>query len=244
MRTRPIVATTISAALLVAGCSPSSGSEQSPSVPAATIASVPPTTTARTTPPPVSTSAAAPSKLTEKGLVKAGYSKVSSADPSESAKYYTRSAGVYTTSWTDDLGDAQELVGVRLEIAPDPAAQSSTSIDADEYSADDNNAVINDLLHDTDAAAIAKVCGPYAPLQNAEAALGIVRSTKLTNNSIGIYPLAPGAPILKGCLIYEDDPGVQHHKVWFDAAVETDPALSVPSKDGKAIWSGASVPVG
>jgi hypothetical protein len=239
-----IAVTAIGVVVLVGGCSSSSPSHSEPSVSesATTASSQPPITSSPTPTPSPTTATSSAVKLTEKGLVKAGYFKVSSADPTETAKYYVRTDGVYTTAWAD-LGKAQELVGVRLEIAADPDAKSSTSVDADEYSPDDNNAVINDLLEDTDAAAIAKVCGPYPPLQKAEAAAGIARSTKITNNSIGIYPLAVGGPTLKGCLIFEDDPGVQHHKVWFDPATETDPALTVPSKDGIAIWSGTSEPV-
>jgi hypothetical protein len=178
---------------------------------------------------------------THEGLREAGYRQADSADPTEKNGYYVRPAGIWTTPITDE-GKSYELVGVRMDFTADPLATGNSSVDADEYSADDNNIVVNDVVGDfTDA--ISKICGTYVPIEKAATAAGLKENPNATGHSVGIYELKPGTISFPACLIYEDDPGVTFQKVILDESEETNPAFTVPTMDGFTIWYGKSIAV-
>jgi hypothetical protein len=168
----------------------------------------------------------------------AGYREAGSADPREKTGYYVRPAGIWTSPTTD--GQPNELVGVRLDFTADPEATGNSSIDADEYSADDKNIIINDIVKNPEA--VTKICGDFPPIEKAAKAAGLAENPNMTGNSVGIYELKPGTKSFKACLIYQSDPGDTFQKVILDESHETNP-LSVPELDGFTIWYGSSIAV-
>jgi hypothetical protein len=131
---------------------------------------------------------------------------------------------------------------MRFAASSHAFGRTDSSIDADEYSPDDNKIVVNDVVGDfTDA--LSKICGTYAPIEKAATTAGLKENPNATGHSVDIYELKPGTISFKACLIYEDDPGETFQKVILDESEETNPALTVPSVDGLTIWYGKSIAV-
>jgi len=218
-----LVAAAISMAIVLASCSSSklaSKASRQGTVAAPSTSSVPSA--------PVTTSTSVPA--THEGLREAGYRPADSADPTEKNGYFVRPAGIWTTPISDG-GTAYELVGVRLDFTADPLATGNSSINADEYSVDNNKIVVNDVVG-AFTEATSKICGTYPPIEKAATATGLKENPNATGHSVGIYELKPGTIRFKACLIYQADPGDTFQKVILDESEETNPGLSVGADEG------------